>query len=348
MKKLLIAMAALMTLAFIGCEKEEEPATDALTGTTWESSYGGTPLAVSFNAGGIVTLNMGSETYTGTYTYKAPNVAIQMPIDGRNVAFTGTYSNGTLNISSSEYGSFVFTQTGGPSPDGSDEADNPDNQSEMKYVKQVTLTVKYSDADSYTKTYTAEYDNNNRMVKIYEDSYWGGTFTYADNMILVEEPGQTNQKYILELNGDGYVSRLADDDGKIYIGHTYEDGYLVKREGDGQTETYTWQNGNMVAAAYSGRNNYSIQLKYDESKTLVPMNINVLYLFDIIRPIYDDYESVVCLDVWGRQSKSPLKQAAYGGEAAAVFTYEYYGDGSVAKINIDSNGEQVTAKFAYL
>ena len=130
MKKLLIALAALMTLAFVGCEKENpQPDGDALAGTTWTSLYNGSPVTVAFEKGGIVTMSTDSEvftrayTYTGTYTYNAPHLTIQMQIDGQTETFTGTYSNGVLRISGS-MGTIEFTQTSGPSPDGGDDEDD--------------------------------------------------------------------------------------------------------------------------------------------------------------------------------------------------------------------------------
>ena len=130
MKKLLIALAALMTLAFTGCDKENPlPDGDALAGTTWTSLYNGSPVTVAFEKGGIVTISADSElftrayVYTGTYTYDAPNITIQMQIDGKTETFTGTYSNGVLRISGS-MGTIEFIQTAGPSPDDGDDENN--------------------------------------------------------------------------------------------------------------------------------------------------------------------------------------------------------------------------------
>ena len=358
MKKLLIAMAALMTLAFVGCEKEEEPATDALTGTTWASSYGGTPLAVSFNAGGIVTLNMGSETYTGTYTYNAPNVAIQMPIDGRNVAFTGTYSNGALNISSSEYGSFVFTQTGGPSPDesGDDGGSGGSIQGPaagVKLVKQVIGTLT-DNGETRTIIYKAEYDEQNRMVKVTEeeDGYTGTVlFSYSGNEITVNVRDLT---FILTLNDDGYITRgiCKEYEGGEAAFYYDNDGRIIKGVGSYQSEietyTYDWNNGNLVRKLkerYIER-----ELTYDESKTLVPTNVNFATVSESIEVFFiEEARATLLLDIWGKQCKSPLKQVVYGGSYVENYSYEFYEDGVVSKITLTHRDivDQITSSHSY-
>lgn len=376
MKKFLIAMAALMTLAFIGCEKEEEPATDALTGTTWTSSYGGTPLAVSFNAGGIVTLNMGSETYTGTYTYNAPNVAIQMPIDGRNVAFTGTYSNGTLNISSSEYGSFVFTQTGGTVPDESgddgedgddgksDDEGEPgdDNESEnpaqgpaagVKLVKQVIGKLT-DNGETRTIIYKAEYDEQNRMVKVTEEEggYTGTVlFSYSGNEITVSVRDLT---FILTLNDNGYITKgvckeYEDGEAEFYYDN---DGRIIKGVGNYQSEietyTYDWSDGNLVRKLADGY--IDRELTYDESKTLVPTNVNFATVSESIEVFFiDEARATLLLDIWGKQCKSPLKQVVYGGSYVENYSYEFYEDGVVSKITLTHNdiADRTTSSHSY-
>ena len=339
MKKLLIAMAALMTLAFVGCEKEEEPATDALTGTTWASSYGGTPLAVSFNAGGIVTLNMGSETYTGTYTYNAPNVAIQMPIDGRNVAFTGTYSNGALNISSSEYGSFVFTQTGGPSPDGSDEADNPDNQPEMKYVKRIKETYT-SDLGTEVGYAELEYDDQKRVVKVreYNEAGYGHdyTFSYNGNRLTVHKAYGEEYTAVLDSNGN-----IVSIDNWEYYAYD-ENGYLIHRHDVHENETFTWNDGNLVVydAVYADdTESRTIAFTYDESLTFVPTNLNLFHTRATYIIDHDDYWLVQYGGWWGKQSKNiPIKieVTRKNENDSRTFTEEFgcelNEDGSVSKI----------------
>lgn len=355
MKKLLIAMAALMTLAFVGCEKEAEPAADALAGTTWESSYGGTPLTVSFNAGGVVTLNMGSETYTGTYTYKAPDVTIQMPIDGRNETFTGTCSNGVLNISSSEYGSFVFTQTGGPSPDESDDDEPQGPAADVKLVKQVINTTTHNDGETSTIIYKAEYDEHNRIVKVTEeedDDYSDiALFSYSGNEITSRYRGAT---CILTLNDDGYITKgickekedldvtyYYDNDGRIIKGvvcegSSYEDLCVI-------THTYDWSNGNLVREYIEEQiggqieDKYEIKLTYDESKTLVPVNSNFATVVTTLEFCYaKPFGGTMMLDIWGKQCKSPLKQVI-DGSYVENYSYEYYEDGTVSKITITGN-----------
>ena len=338
MKKLLIAMAALMTLAFVGCEKEEEPATDALTGTTWESSYGSTPLTVSFNAGGIVTLNMGSETYTGTYTYKAPNVAIQLPIDGRNVAFTGTYSNGTLNISSSEYGSFVFTQTDGPSPDESDEADNPDNQPEMKYVKRIKETYT-SDLGTEVSYAELEYDDQKRVVKVreYNEAGYGynHTFSYNGNILTVHKAYGDEYTAVLDSNGN----IVSIDDWEYYAYD--ENGYLIHRHDEVEKETFTWNDGNLVVYnsddLLDGAESHTIIITYDESLTFVPTNLNLLHTRATYIIDHDDFWLLQYGGWWGKQSKNiPTKIEVTRKNDSRTFTeefgYELNEDGSVSKI----------------
>ena len=346
-------MAALMTLAFVGCEKEEEPATDALTGTTWTSSYGGTPLAVSFNAGGIVTLNMGSETYTGTYTYNAPNVAIQMPIDGRNVTFTGTYSNGALNISSSEYGSFVFTQTGGPSPDESDDDEPQGPAAGVKLVKQVIRKLAEDNGETST-VYKVEYDEQNRIVKVTEeeDEYTAtALYSYSGNEITVIYRGAT---CILTLNDDGYITKgICKDKEDLDVTYYYDnDGCIIKgvsREGSSYedlhviTHTYDWSNGNLVREYMEEQiggqieEKYEIKLTYDESKTLVPVNANFATVVTALQFCYArPFGGTIVLDIWGKQCKSPLKQVV-GHSYVDNYSYEYYEDGTVSKITITGN-----------
>ena len=356
MKKLLIAMAALMTLAFVGCEKEEEPATDALTGTTWASSYGSTPLTVSFNAGGIVTLNMGSETYTGTYTYNAPNVAIQMPIDGQNVTFTGTYSNGALNISSSEYGSFVFTQTGGPSPDGSGDDGESGGSIQgpaagVKLVKQMTDTETYN-GSSWTVTYNIEYDEQNRMVKVTaegDENIDPVLFSYSGNEITVKEEDMT---FVLTLNKDGYITKeicKEYEGGEVTFSYD-SDGCMTNGTGSykskSESYSYDWHNGNLVTERKGGY--VERELTYDESKTLVPTNVNFATVSETIDVFFLEGTAPRLLDIWGKQCKSPLKQIVYDSSYVENYSYEFYEDGTVSKITITGNDvDPITYSSSY-
>lgn len=143
MKKLLFILAALTAFAFTACNNKEgeTPTGDTFAGTTWVSTYNGSPMTVAFGNDGTVTIRSDSEiftrayTYKGTYTYNAPNLTILLQIDGRTETFTGTYSNGVLRISGS-MGTLEFTQTEGPSPDdGDNENDSNIGSSDLsRYV----------------------------------------------------------------------------------------------------------------------------------------------------------------------------------------------------------------------
>lgn len=333
MKNFFLVMAFMMMLAFIGCGKDGEPAADALSGTTWASSYGGSPLAVSFNAGGIVILNMGSETYTGTYTYNNSNVAIQMSIDGRNVTFTGTYSNGTLNISSSEYGSFVFTQTGGPSPDESDESEPQEPDADVKLVKQIKVT-ETRNSETHIVITEFEYDAYNRVSKVYEkndendENASSYTYLYNGNKLIIHYD-EDGDEYSVILNTKGYIQSI--DDWEYY--EYDDDGYLIQRHDEYENSTYTWSDGNLVSISQSDY--YNATITYDNSLILVPTSINLLHIQAEYAIEHDDYW-LASYGVWGRQCRNlPVSVEVKTGEGnsyTATFNYELNDDGSIAKI----------------
>ena len=341
MKNFFLVMAVMMMLAFIGCGKDGEPAADALSGTTWASSYGGTPLAVSFNAGGIVILNMGSETYTGTYTYNNSNVAIQMSIDGRNVTFTGTYSNGTLNISSSEYGSFVFTQTGGPSPDESDESEPQEPNADVKLVKQIKVTV-----PDESSIMTFEYDTQNRVSKIYfkydDEDIYSFTFSYSGNKLVIRNDKDGSEESEIQIS-DGYIKSI---DSSVYFEYD-NNGYMTQLRDNYGNDTYTWSNGNLISIA-SKYDDYTqtITITYNDSMVLVPTSMHLLHLFAIYT--YEDDLWLTAYGVWGKQCKNlPAKleiKNSEGYSTTVAFDYELNEDGSIAKMKMTNNN---TLEFLY-
>lgn len=356
MKKIFFALAALMAFAFTGCEKDGSE-TDALTGTTWTSSYEGIPVELSFQKGGQVTLNMDSARYVGTYTYNKPHVTIQMPIEGRNETFTGTYSDGALNISNSEYGSFVFVQTGGPSPDdNSDDAGDTGDQSDVQLVSRI---VQIEDEDGYhgEREYVFSYDNKKRIVKIVEANllhgdYYSYSYTYNGN------------KVTLSSLQDADCSITLDDNGCIQAGfghygetYTFEDGYITKMEEKYQWVTYTWSNGNLVESVCHEEDEEeegvttTTKFIYDESVTLPPININLAAVCEFIQPVYQDwdYQAILFLNIWGKHCKSPWKRIEAGPYYAAAFEYAYNADGTIATIDIkiDYDGVMSSVKYSF-
>ena len=348
MKKLLIAMAALMTLAFVGCEKEEETATDALTGTTWESSYEGIPLSVSFSAGGIVTLSMGSETYTGTYVYSNSNVTIQIPIDGRNETFTGTYSNGSLYIAG-DLGSFVFTQTGGPSPDESGDDSESDDSIQgpaagVKLVKQIKITEQ-----GETDVMEFEYDAQNRVSKIAfnygDEDVYSFTFSYSGNKLVIRNDKDGSKESEIQIS-DGYIKSI---DSSVFFEYD-NNGYMTQLRDNYGNDTYTWSNGNLTSIA-SKYDDYTqtITITYNESMVLVPTNMHLLHLFAIYT--YEDDLWLTAYEVWGKQCKNlPEKLEVNdndGYSATFAFDYEFNNDGSIAKMVMTNNKTVNMLEFIY-
>ena len=348
MKKIFFALAALMAFAFAGCEKDGSE-TDALTGTTWSSSYEGIPVELSFQKGGQATLNMDSERYVGTYTYNKPHVTIQMPIEGRNETFTGTYSDGALNISNSEYGSFVFVQTGGPSPDDKDENTDGPQGAAGKLLKQIT----HEDGECVY----IEYDAQNRPTSIRktrthdEDRIY--TFTYSGNTLTAKDSENPHYTLTATLNEEGYIISQTRSRSAKSVKHTYtyDNGMLqsavrITEESDGfwekATITCTWRDGNVIAAVKtcdevkneSAWSPEACTYTYDTSVELAPSNLDLGYLFvEIFDELVGDDYHLGMLGFYGKSSKNPLTKASETVDDMSwdsTFSYTFNPDGTVA------------------
>ena len=375
MKKIILALTLLTAAVFASCSNDDTP-TDALTGTTWASSYEGIPLEVSFEKGGKATLNMGSERYVGTYTYNQPNVTIQMPIEGQNVTFNGTYSNGALHISNSEYGSFIFTQTGGPSPDdNSENSDGPSLGHTGKLIKKISEIYEVSE-DTYYSSINFEYDAQNRPTRITVtgDGLWYYTITYNGNTITVVDSHAPKHIYTATLNAEGYIiadSYNSDSHKKAQGTYTYDDNgmlqsaHIIEEEYDDGEKysfeekiTYTWSNGNLTTAT-SVHNHadedgeksgctYSYTYSYDTSVELGLSNLDLGYTFAEILPEPIGRQLGI-VGFYGNPSKNPvIKTTATedNGPYTNTFTsYEYNADGTVRSVY--DVGERCKFEFEY-
>lgn len=131
MKKLLLTLVTIATVAFVGCKKEEIDSNGVvadIVNTSWshssEYTSGGETYrdteTFSFSSGGNVTFinttrSLGvsgtstTNTYYGSYVYTAPNIQIVLRLDETYiVSYTGTILGSMLSLEDKNGSKYIY------------------------------------------------------------------------------------------------------------------------------------------------------------------------------------------------------------------------------------------------